>query len=41
MYLAGFDLDLDTEPACIRGDYEVRARRMEPIGRVYLCPDTG
>ena len=26
------DLDLDTEPARIRGFYKVRARRVEPIG---------
>ena len=39
--LAWFDRDLDTEPARIRGFYEVRARRVEPIGLVYLWPDTG
>ena len=39
--LAQFDRDLDTEPARIRGFYEVRARRVEPIGLVYLWPDTG
>ncbi len=39
--LAWFDRDLETEPARIRGFYEVRARRVEPIGLVYLWPDTG
>ena len=39
--LAQFDRDLDTEPARIRGFYEVRAKRVEPIGLVYLWPDTG
>ncbi len=39
--LTQFDRDLDTEPARIRGFYEVRARRVEPIGLVYLWPDTG
>ena len=39
--LAQFDRDLETEPDRIRGFYEVRARRVEPIGLVYLWPDTG
>ena len=39
--LTQFDRDLDTEPARIRGFYEVRAKRVEPIGLVYLWPDTG
>ena len=39
--LAWFDRDLETEPARIRGFYEVRARRVEPIGLIYLWPDTG
>ena len=39
--LAQFDRDLETEPARIREFYEVRARRVEPIGLVYLWPDTG
>ena len=39
--LAWFDRGLDTEPARIRGFYEVRAKRVEPIGLVYLWPDTG
>ncbi len=36
-----FDKDLKTEPARIREFYEVRAQRVEPIGLVYLWPDTG
>ena len=39
--LIQFDRDLATEPARIRELYEVRARRVEPIGLVYLWPDTG
>ena len=39
--LAQFDRDLETEPARIREFYEVRAKRVEPIGLVYLWPDTG
>ena len=36
-----FDRDLETEPARIREFYEVRAQRVEPVGLVYLWPDTG
>ena len=36
-----FDKDLKTEPARVREFYEVRAQRVEPIGLVYLWPDTG
>jgi superfamily II DNA or RNA helicase len=36
-----FDRDLKTEPSRIRQFYEVRARRIEPVGLVYLWPDTG
>ena len=39
--LAQFDRDLETEPDRIREFYEVRARRVEPIGLAYLWPDTG
>ena len=39
--LTQFDRDLETEPARIRAFYEVRASRVEPIGLVYLWPDTG
>lgn len=36
-----FDRDLKTEPIRVREFYEVRARRVEPVGLVYLWPDTG
>ena len=39
--LSQFDRDLETEPSRIREFYEVRARRVEPVGLVYLWPDTG
>ena len=39
--LIQFDRDLETEPSRIRQFYEVRARRVEPVGLVYLWPDTG
>ncbi|MCY4375171.1 MAG: DISARM system SNF2-like helicase DrmD, partial [Spirochaetaceae bacterium] len=39
--LSQFDRDLESEPSRIRGFYEVRARRVEPVGLVYLWPDTG
>ena len=39
--LTQFDRDLESEPARIRRFYEVAARRVEPIGLVYLWPDTG
>ena len=39
--LTQFDRDLETEPPRIREFYEVRASRVEPIGLVYLWPDTG
>ena len=35
-----FDRDLDQEPARIRAFYEVQARRVEPVGLVYLWPET-
>ena len=35
-----FDRDLQQEPARIRAFYEVRARRVEPVGLVYLWPET-
>ena len=38
--LEQFDRDLDEEPQRVRDFYEVRARRVEPIGLVYLWPDT-
>ena len=39
--LAQFDRDLETEPARVREFYTVRAKRVEPLGLVYLWPDTG
>jgi hypothetical protein len=38
--LVQFDRDLETEPRRVRDFYEVRARRVEPVGLVYLWPDT-
>ena len=38
--LTQFDEDLEREPARIRAFYEVRARRVEPVGLVYLWPET-
>jgi len=38
--LATFERDLATEPQRVRDFYEVRARRVEPVGLVYLWPET-
>jgi hypothetical protein len=38
--LEQFDRDIGIEPKRIREFYEVRAKRIEPIGLVYLWPDT-
>jgi len=38
--LKQFERDLETEPDRIRGFYEVRATRVEPVGLVYLWPET-
>jgi vacuolar-type H+-ATPase subunit H len=38
--LQQFDRDLAVEPERIRGFYEVRALRIEPVGLVYLWPET-
>ena len=38
--LARFEADLDREPERIRQFYEVHARRVEPVGLVYLWPET-
>lgn len=38
--LAQFDRDLVHEPQRIREFYEVRARRVEPVGLVYLWPES-
>lgn len=39
--LVALDKELETEPDRIRGVYEVRAQRIEPIGLVYLWPISG
>ena len=36
-----FERDLKTEPERIRNFYRVRASRVEPVGLVYLWPETG
>jgi SNF2 family DNA or RNA helicase len=38
--LAELPSELETEPERIRGLYEIKARRVEPIGLVYLWPVT-
>lgn len=38
--LAQFERDLTQEPQRIREFYEVRAQRVEPVGLVYLWPET-
>ncbi|OGG46642.1 MAG: helicase [Candidatus Handelsmanbacteria bacterium RIFCSPLOWO2_12_FULL_64_10] len=38
--LQQFDRDLAEEPGRIREFYEVRAQRIEPVGLVYLWPET-
>lgn len=38
--LEQFELDLDREPGRVRQFYEVRAQRVEPVGLVYLWPET-
>jgi ElaB/YqjD/DUF883 family membrane-anchored ribosome-binding protein len=35
-----FERDLEREPKRIRDFYEVRAKRIEPVGLVYLWPET-
>ena len=35
-----FDRDLKQEPGRIRAFYEVQAKRVEPVGLVYLWPET-
>ena len=39
--LVQFDTDLEREPERIRNFYRVRAHRVEPVGLVYLWPETG
>jgi hypothetical protein len=38
--LEQFDRELETEPDRIASFYEARARRVEPVGLLYLWPDT-
>ena len=38
--LEQFDRDLEREPQRIRAFYKVRAKRVEPVGLVYLWPET-
>ena len=38
--LERFDRDLEREPARVGAFYEVRATRIEPVGLVYLWPET-
>ncbi len=38
--LEQFDRDLEREPQRIREFYDVRAKRVEPVGLVYLWPET-
>ncbi len=38
MRLESLGRELEEEPARIRAGYEVRARRVEPVGLVYLWP---
>ncbi|MCY4368415.1 MAG: helicase-related protein, partial [bacterium] len=38
--LAQFDDDLSDEPARVRDFYEVHVKRVEPVGLVYLWPET-
>lgn len=38
--LAAIDRELETEPAQIRSLYQVALQRLEPVGMVYLWPET-
>src|SRR5262249_52736184 len=38
--LEQFDHDLESEPQRIQSFYEVRVKRVEPVGLVYLWPET-
>jgi hypothetical protein len=38
--LEQFDRDLAREPGRVEDFYVVRARRVEPVGLVYLWPET-
>ena len=35
-----FDRDLKHEPGRIRAFYDVQAKRVEPVGLVYLWPES-
>ena len=35
-----FDRDIETEPERVRELYKVATRRVEPLGLVYLWPET-
>ena len=39
--LVSLESELQTEPDRIRGVYQVKAQRIEPVGLVYLWPVTG
>lgn len=39
--LTSLERELETEPDRIRGVYQVKAQRIEPVGLVYLWPVTG
>jgi superfamily II DNA or RNA helicase len=39
--LERIERELEEEPARVRASYEVRARRLEPVGLVYLWPVSG
>ena len=38
--IAAFERDIETEPARVRELYKVATRRVEPLGLVYLWPET-
>ena len=38
--LQQLEKEIETEPARIRDVYQVRARRIEPVGLIYLWPET-
>src|SRR5262249_54790402 len=39
--LSRLEQELRDEPRRLRGSYEVRAHRLEPVGLVYLWPSSG
>jgi len=38
--IEAFDRDIETEPGRVRELYKVATRRVEPLGLVYLWPET-